>query len=87
MSQRKPLLPFVGTTERGRIVRDESLVACVDSLAFVMGRDTAELVTVHGPGERTWRVYPDQASVDADPEGKRFIAWIKDESPITKDPK
>ena len=68
---------FTGTTERGRSVRDESLDACVDALAFVMNRVTADLVTVQDPGDQSrWLVYADQAAADTDVNRGERCNWI-----------
>lgn len=76
MSPRKPLPPYVGCTERGRTVRDETIEMCLDSLAFTMNRTTADLVLV-ATSETSWNVYPDQASADA--RGADWIATITKE--------
>lgn len=72
-----PSAPFEGRTDRGRIVRDDSLDACVDSLAFVMNRNAPDLVVVPVPGdENAWRIYADQAAVEVDAARDEPCNWI-----------
>ena len=69
---------YRGKTERGREVMEDSLAACVDSLAFVAGKDPAACVT-HQTGPDTWYVYASQAALDTDRErgiGSSSPGWF-----------
>lgn len=78
MSPRKPLPPYVGQTARGRIVRDETIEMCLDSLAHVMNRETNALA-IAATSETSWRVYASQAA--ANERGDNWIAIITKETP------
>jgi hypothetical protein len=59
---------YIGMTERGRRVVEETLIQAVESLAFVAGKTFIECVTVsHRTAEpRKWYVYDSQARADLD---------------------
>lgn len=72
---------YVGETERGRRVREDSLQECVASLAFVANKDPAQVVTLERPvlGRALWLVYENQAELDRDLErqsGDTMNAWF-----------
>lgn len=58
---------YHGTTARGRRVREDSLHACVESLASIAGKALDQCVTkqVHGNRE-AWYVYASHADLDLD---------------------
>jgi hypothetical protein len=59
---------YIGMTERGRRVAEESLTQAVESLAFICGRTFIQCVTVQHRTcvPRKWYVYDSQARVDLD---------------------
>jgi len=70
---------YNGQTERGRMVRENSLQECVESLAFAANRDPAKVVTlqVEVVGRPLWYVYEDQAALDRDAVfGGERVHWF-----------
>ena len=60
---------YIGTTTRGRTVREASLQECVSSLAYIANKTPADVVTAASELARgTWYLFATQAELDADLE-------------------
>lgn len=60
---------YIGTTVRGRKVREDSLQQCVESLAYIMRQQPEDpnLIIVQAPkAPGVWYVYDNQAAANAD---------------------
>lgn len=58
---------YIGTTARGRAVRESSLQECVDSVAYTARKNPDTVVTAKSELARdTWYAYENQAALDTD---------------------
>lgn len=58
---------FTGRTERGREVREDSLQACVESVAYVANKDLARVVTASDDKiPDVWYAYATQDALTVD---------------------
>lgn len=75
---KKPI--YLGQTERGRMVRELSLLDCVEALAFVANKSFHECVTFYveawGVCGEKWYVYEDTAALDRDREANGTVERV-----------
>ncbi len=68
---------YFGTTARGRCTSGETLEECLDSLAFIMNRQRADLVTSDSTNGE-WYVYADKLTEESDNANRQeWLAVIK----------
>jgi hypothetical protein len=62
---------YIGTTELGDSASEDSLAACVESMAMIAGHKPSQAIT-RQTGPDNWQVYAGQAELDAELERQIF---------------